>query len=393
MSTVKKIVPKIPTKPITKPGELFQFAPVGRAASPGKVSTPVRAASPKVSASGRAASPKVSASGRAASPKVTASGRAASPKVTASGRAASPKVTASGRVYNLKESEALKVKVDLVDTELRNVKHRIMEINAELESKLEEKAVEKLERELLLIKKRKKSLQVEQQELSRQQGIDAKLFSREKYVREEPARLLRSNRKKAWLKHFGILNAQKYKEEKKHIVSRQELSLDEEEMEGFFTLIPLGCAARDPLCDEDSFESEYEYKMPKRYLTLFPIPYISKILEDQPDIDVIPVKMDEESLAFILSYLHHQAGLDDDEKKFFMVEQPLRDANLVRAGVPQYDSNLVDYAEKHGCIYTLMIDSNYFEIISLLHLLCAKMASGIKGKPLEEVQEYLGVHC
>lgn len=42
-----------------------------------------------------------------------------------------------------------------------------------------------------------------------------------------------------------------------------------------------------------------------------------------------------------------------------------------------------------GNLYDLSLVANYMDIKSLLHLTCAKIASCVKGQPLEKVREIL----
>ncbi len=42
-------------------------------------------------------------------------------------------------------------------------------------------------------------------------------------------------------------------------------------------------------------------------------------------------------------------------------------------------------------LYDLILAANYMDIKSLLHLGCAKVASLIKGQPLEKIKEILAI--
>lgn len=58
-----------------------------------------------------------------------------------------------------------------------------------------------------------------------------------------------------------------------------------------------------------------------------------------------------------------------------------------------YDDRDAEFIDKIGetrqQLYDLILAANYMDIKSLLHLGCAKVASLIKGQPLEKIKEIL----
>jgi hypothetical protein len=55
-----------------------------------------------------------------------------------------------------------------------------------------------------------------------------------------------------------------------------------------------------------------------------------------------------------------------------------------------WDAEFIDrIGENRQMLYDLILAANYMDIKSLLHLGCAKVASLIKGQPLEKIKEIL----
>ena len=55
-----------------------------------------------------------------------------------------------------------------------------------------------------------------------------------------------------------------------------------------------------------------------------------------------------------------------------------------------WDADFIDgIAPNRQALYDLILAANYMDIKSLLHLGCAKVASLIKGQPLEKIKDIL----
>ena len=58
----------------------------------------------------------------------------------------------------------------------------------------------------------------------------------------------------------------------------------------------------------------------------------------------------------------------------------------------QWDAEFIDtIGDDRQQLYDLVMAANYMDIPSLLHLGCAKVASLIKGQPLEKIKDILSV--
>lgn len=74
-----------------------------------------------------------------------------------------------------------------------------------------------------------------------------------------------------------------------------------------------------------------------------------------------------------------------------VIEKPLRSSVMKNVCVCQWDAWFIDsVAEDRQLLYDIILVSNALNIQGLLHLGCAKVASLIKGQPLERIREVLG---
>ena len=108
--------------------------------------------------------------------------------------------------------------------------------------------------------------------------------------------------------------------------------------------------------------------------------------------DLVPLKIPTKYLRDIVEYLiYHQ-----DDVNIKIIPKPLTSNNLkdvckgIDHGCDQWD---VDYISKFSNkdLYQVIHHANSMEISGLLHLGCAKVASMIKGQPLENIRDILAV--
>eukprot|EP00463_Aulacantha_scolymantha_P000166 TRINITY_DN1097_c0_g2_i1.p1 TRINITY_DN1097_c0_g2~~TRINITY_DN1097_c0_g2_i1.p1 ORF type:complete len:109 (+),score=21.46 TRINITY_DN1097_c0_g2_i1:392-718(+) len=72
------------------------------------------------------------------------------------------------------------------------------------------------------------------------------------------------------------------------------------------------------------------------------------------------------------------------------VESPLKSTKMAEVCEDQWDASFIDgIGEIRQDLYDLILAANYMDIKSLLHLGLAKVASLIKGKPLDKLKEIL----
>lgn len=92
-----------------------------------------------------------------------------------------------------------------------------------------------------------------------------------------------------------------------------------------------------------------------------------------------------EILELIVAYMKEHKGVEPP-----IIEKPLRSKNMKDVCPHKNDADWIDYiANTRQKLYDLILGANYMDIKSLLHLGCAKVASLIKGQPLEKIKEIL----
>jgi S-phase kinase-associated protein 1 len=90
-------------------------------------------------------------------------------------------------------------------------------------------------------------------------------------------------------------------------------------------------------------------------------------------------------LELVVEYMIHHAGTEPD-----IVEKPLRSKNMKDVVKDQWDATFIDnLALEKQKLYDVILAANYMDIRSLLHLGCAKVASLIKGQPLDKIKGIL----
>jgi len=90
-------------------------------------------------------------------------------------------------------------------------------------------------------------------------------------------------------------------------------------------------------------------------------------------------------LELVVSYMTHHKGTEPA-----LVEKPLRSKLMKDVVQDRWDADFIDrIGDNRQQLYDLILAANYMDIKSLLHLGCAKVASLIKGQPLEKIKEIL----
>jgi len=73
-----------------------------------------------------------------------------------------------------------------------------------------------------------------------------------------------------------------------------------------------------------------------------------------------------------------------------IIEKPLRSKVMKEVVKDEWDAIFIDkIGDNRQQLYDLILAANYMDVKSLLHLGCAKVASLIKGQPLEKIKEIL----
>jgi len=90
-------------------------------------------------------------------------------------------------------------------------------------------------------------------------------------------------------------------------------------------------------------------------------------------------------LGLVVEYMGHHKGQEPP-----LVEKPLRSKLMKDVVSDKWDAEFIDkIGENRQQLYDLILAANYMDVKSLLHLGCAKVASLIKGQPLEKIKEIL----
>jgi len=90
-------------------------------------------------------------------------------------------------------------------------------------------------------------------------------------------------------------------------------------------------------------------------------------------------------LELVVFYMKEHKGVEPP-----IIEKPLRSKVMKDVCPHKSDADFIDkVGENRQQLYDLILAANYCDIRSLLHLGCAKVASLIKGQPLEKIKEIL----
>ena len=90
-------------------------------------------------------------------------------------------------------------------------------------------------------------------------------------------------------------------------------------------------------------------------------------------------------LKKIIEYCEHYKNTSPKE-----IKKPLVSAKLTENNVDEWDAGFIEL-EKVDDIIDLVIAANFLDIESLVGLGCAKIATFIKGKSVEEIRDVFGI--
>jgi len=107
--------------------------------------------------------------------------------------------------------------------------------------------------------------------------------------------------------------------------------------------------------------------------------------EQDADAEEIPIPgVKSDTLAKVVEYMVKHEGTEAE-----IVEKPLRSKVMAEVCKFPWDAEFIDGISGRQELYDLILAANYMDIKGLLHLGCAKVASLIKGQPLEKIKEIL----
>jgi len=151
-------------------------------------------------------------------------------------------------------------------------------------------------------------------------------------------------------------------------VKEQGLSL-EEGVEGTIKLV-----------SKDGVEKEVERK------SAFVSNLIKTTLEQDSTASSIDLpSVDSKILEHIIEYMNHHKGVQQP-----LIDKPLRSKIMKDVCKDEWDAKFIDsIADTRSVLYEVILAANYLDIKPLLHLGCAKIASLIKGQPLDKIKDIL----
>jgi len=92
-------------------------------------------------------------------------------------------------------------------------------------------------------------------------------------------------------------------------------------------------------------------------------------------------------LELVVKYMTHHEGTEPP-----IIEKPLK-SKIMADNCNKWDADFIDVLAENNNkqLYDVILAANYMDIKGLLHLGCAKVASLIKGLPLEKIKSILQV--
>lgn len=149
------------------------------------------------------------------------------------------------------------------------------------------------------------------------------------------------------------------------------LGLDEDESKSDFVLI--------------SKESK-QFRVNKAHVKISKL--IQTTVEQDPTATEVNIfAVDNATMELIVSYAEHHKGTEPP-----VIDKPLRSRIMADVCKDKWDAEFIDKVGQNlQCLYDLILAANYMDIKALLHLGCAKVASLIKGQPLERIKDILAV--
>lgn len=116
--------------------------------------------------------------------------------------------------------------------------------------------------------------------------------------------------------------------------------------------------------------------------------FVTSALEDDDEaIDIPVLSVDKETLALVVEFMNHHEGTEPERP-----EKPLRHKEMSQVCNDPWDAEFIDRVDQQygrQQLYNVILAANYMDIKSLLHIACAKVASLIKGQPLEKIKVIL----
>jgi S-phase kinase-associated protein 1 len=133
-------------------------------------------------------------------------------------------------------------------------------------------------------------------------------------------------------------------------------------------------------------KNDEPFEIDRQFATISKL--VKAAVESDPDASYVKIPgVDGRILKLVVEYMNHHKGTEPE-----LIPKPLRSKNMKDVVSDPWDAEFIDRigVDKQQ-LYDLVLAANYMDIASLLHLGCAKVASFIKGQPLEKIKEILSV--
>lgn len=106
--------------------------------------------------------------------------------------------------------------------------------------------------------------------------------------------------------------------------------------------------------------------------------------DDTPELEIPSVN--SVVLEKVVEYMKHHKGKEEEKP-----EKPIKSKIMSEVCTDQWDATFIDAVGLLGnqILYDVILAANYLDMQTLLHIGCAKVASLIKGQPLEKLKEIL----
>ena len=131
-------------------------------------------------------------------------------------------------------------------------------------------------------------------------------------------------------------------------------------------------------------KSGYNKKLPKKHAMISQL--VKQALEQDSDAMEVPLPaVSSAILDEVVKFMQHHKGEEPP-----IIPKPLKFKEMKAVCQDAWDATFIDRIGKdRQKLYDLILAANYMDIKSLLHLGCAKVASLIKGQPLEKIKGIL----
>lgn len=127
-----------------------------------------------------------------------------------------------------------------------------------------------------------------------------------------------------------------------------------------------------------------EFTTPKKHAFISVL--VKTSIENDENATEVPLPgVEGDILEMVVEYMTHHQGVEPS-----IVESPLKSTVMKEVCQDDWDATFIDeIGVLRQDLYDLILAANYMDIKSLLHLGLAKVASLIKGQPLDKLKDIL----